>query len=75
MLSELENLGYISPGLSFPPECVNQSFWWTVKSLKTDKLAKGMVLETSLSDDKIWRTVQMEEDSDQYRRTEVKQMK
>ena len=34
-----------------------------------------MVLETSLSDDKIWRTVQMEEDSDQYRRTEVKQMK
>ena len=55
MLSELENLGYISPGLSFSPERVNQSFWWTVKSLKTDKLAKGMVLETSVSDDKIWR--------------------
>ena len=55
MLSELENLGYISPGLSFSPEWVNQSFWWTVKSLKTDKLTKGMVLETSVSDDKIWR--------------------
>ena len=54
-----------TPIVSVPPEKVNESLWWKLKSPKTNALADGSIKRaSSMLDKTASKTVAKEEDSD-----------
>ena len=64
-LFKIETLWQSLPGLSVPPEQINQFLWRTLKSLKTSIFADGLIERAlSLLDEIASKTVHKEEDGD-----------